>query len=74
MNPPTRTYSNGQIIVEWRPELCVHCENCFRGLPSVFDPSKSKRPWVNINGATTVEIERQVADCPSGALSITKEQ
>jgi uncharacterized Fe-S cluster protein YjdI len=68
MNPPTRVYSSGEISVEWRAELCIHCENCFRGLPQVFDPTK--RPWVNINGASSEEIKRQVGDCPSGALSI----
>jgi uncharacterized Fe-S cluster protein YjdI len=68
MSQPTRVYSNGEISVEWRAELCIHCENCFRGLPQVFDPTK--RPWVNINGASSEEIKRQVGDCPSGALSI----
>ncbi len=68
MSDPTRTYSNGQITVEWRPELCVHCEACFQGLPQVFDPTK--RPWVNIHGATTNEIRKQVGKCPSGALAV----
>ncbi len=68
MTAPTRTYTNGEVTVEWRPELCIHCEACFRGLPAVFDPSK--RPWVNIQGATSDEIEKQVAECPSKALSL----
>jgi uncharacterized Fe-S cluster protein YjdI len=42
-------------------------DNCFRGLPQVFNPKK--RPWVNIEGATTQEIVKQVKQCPSGALS-----
>ena len=65
---PTRVYKNSEVIVEWRAPLCIHCENCFRGLPQVFNPSK--RPWVNINGAPADEIRRQVGECPSGALSL----
>lgn len=68
MSAPTRTYSNGEIAVEWRPDKCIKCHACFNGLPTVFDPNK--RPWVNMAGATTEEIERQVMGCPSGALSI----
>lgn len=70
MNPPTRIYSNAEITVEWRPELCIHCEECFNGLPQVFDPSK--RPWVNIDGAAAQEIRQQVSKCPSKALEIGK--
>lgn len=69
MNAPTRTYTNGEVTVEWRPELCTHCENCFRGLPTVFDPSK--RPWVNLQGATSDQITKQVGECPSKALSLS---
>lgn len=66
MSEPTRTYTNGEITVEWRPELCVHCQNCITGLPAVFD--LAERPWVNINGATSAEIVSQVEQCPRGAL------
>jgi hypothetical protein len=41
--------------------------NCFKGLGNVFDPKK--RPWVNTEGAGTVEIVDQINKCPSGALS-----
>lgn len=68
MSQPTRVYSNGEISVEWRPELCIHCQACINGLPQVFD--LNKRPWVNIHGATTEEIRKQVTECPSAALSI----
>ncbi len=68
MNKPTRTYTNGEITVEWRPELCIHCEACFHGLPEVFDPNK--RPWVNMAGARSEDIKQQVAQCPSAALAM----
>jgi len=68
VNAPTRIYSKDGETVEWRPELCTHCEYCHNQLPEVFDPSK--RPWVNINGAPMNKIIDQVNNCPSGALSM----
>lgn len=62
-----KKYSNGEITVVWKPGTCIHSENCFRGLPQVFDPSKC--PWITIDGATTEQIKAQVDKCPSGALS-----
>lgn len=62
-----KEYSNGEITVIWKPELCIHASNCWKELPQVFDPKK--RPWVNIDGATTDAIRKQVEICPSGALS-----
>jgi uncharacterized Fe-S cluster protein YjdI len=63
---PAREYETDEIVVEWRPGLCIHSGNCARGLPEVFDPTR--RPWVDVQAATADEIEAQVARCPSGAL------
>jgi uncharacterized Fe-S cluster protein YjdI len=63
----TRTYTNGEVTVVWKPEVCIHSAICFRGLPKVFDPRK--RPWVTPERATTDEIIAQVKKCPSRALS-----
>jgi uncharacterized Fe-S cluster protein YjdI len=63
----TKRYTNGEVTVVWKPDLCVHSANCFRGLPGVFDPRK--RPWVTIDGADTDAIIVQVKQCPSGALT-----
>lgn len=62
-----KKYSNGEVTIVWRPNLCIHSGFCFHGLPQVFMPNK--RPWVNANGATTEQIIAQVRECPSGALS-----
>lgn len=62
-----KEYDNGEVTIVWKPDLCIHSENCFKGLPEVFDPHK--RPWVNIEGAATDKIISQVGQCPSGALS-----
>jgi len=64
------TYSNDDITVEWRPELCRHAARCATQLPTVFNPTV--KPWVNMDGATSQEIKDQVAKCPTGALSIAK--
>jgi len=64
--PATRTYENGDIIVYWYPELCIHVRHCANILPAVFRPDK--RPWVNLEGATPLEVILTIDRCPSGAL------
>lgn len=64
----THEYSNGEITILWKPELCIHSGICVKTLPKVYDP-KSK-PWLKPQNATSEELIRQVSLCPSGALSI----
>ncbi|MFN5477395.1 MAG: (4Fe-4S)-binding protein [Sphingobacteriales bacterium] len=45
----------------------MHSGKCVRGLPLVFDPRR--KPWIDAQAATTLEIVEQVKVCPSGALS-----
>ena len=71
MSEPTRVYRNDRIAVAWRDELCVHCKSCIQGLPAVF--GLTKRPWVNIDGASPEEVRNQVSQCPSGALVIVED-
>lgn len=61
-------YSNGEVTIVWKAELCQHSKKCWMGLREVFDPGK--RPWINAEGADTQRIIDQVKQCPSGALSI----
>ena len=68
----SKSYSNDEITVFWRPELCIHSANCLIGLPGVFD--SSERPWVNIHGASSKEIIKTVNTCPSRALLFLKNQ
>ena len=63
----SREYSNGQVTIVWKPEICTHSGICARGLPKVFQPRE--KPWVKIDQATTDELVSQVKKCPSGALS-----
>lgn len=70
MNPAediTKTYTNGEITVVWKPAVCVHSKICWTQLIEVFNPKK--RPWVDMEGATTERIAGQVDRCPSQALS-----
>lgn len=67
-----REYTNGEITVKWDSDLCTACGLCKTGLPKVFNPDA--RPWVNMAGATSIEIVDQVKRCPSGALLILSKQ
>ena len=68
MAQKTHHYSNGEITVIWKPEVCIHSAICFKGLPAVFDPRR--KPWIVTSNAETQQIIDQVKKCPSGALSI----
>jgi uncharacterized Fe-S cluster protein YjdI len=64
---PQKKYSNSEITITWKPALCIHSMHCWKGLASVFDPTR--RPWITTDGASTKQIIEQVQKCPSGALS-----
>ena len=66
----TKKYSNGEITIVWKPNICAHSTICWKGeagLLDVFNPSK--RPWIDPEGASTERIIAQIDKCPSGALS-----
>lgn len=62
-----RRYKNNDITVYWKPDACVHASYCYRELIEVFDPGR--RPWVDMNGATTDRIIEVVNMCPTEALT-----
>lgn len=66
----SRPYTNGELTVFWRPNLCIHSANCLIGQPKVF--SSIRRPWINMQGASTAEIIKVVNTCPSRAITFLK--
>ena len=63
-----KEYSNGGITILWKPEQCIHSAICVKTLPKVYNPKA--RPWIKLENASSEELIDQVAQCPSGALSI----
>jgi uncharacterized Fe-S cluster protein YjdI/CDGSH-type Zn-finger protein len=61
-----RVYSDDRIQVLWEPRLCIHIQNCVRGLHEVFDAES--RPWIHLEAADADRIAETVATCPTGAL------
>jgi uncharacterized Fe-S cluster protein YjdI len=67
-----KRYSNGEVTVIWKPDLCIHSTICFRELPDVFKPYH--RPWIDPNGASTQQIIDTVSRCPTQALTYEWDQ
>ncbi len=63
----SKEYTNGEVTIIWKSDLCIHAGLCARNLSSVFQPKE--RPWIKPEGASTEAIIEQVKQCPSGALS-----
>ncbi len=63
----TREYSNGDVTIVWKPDVCIHSGICVKGLGEVFKPKE--KPWIKIEAASTEALINQVNECPSGALS-----
>lgn len=63
-----KEYTNGEITILWKPELCIHSGVCVKTLPQVYNPKE--RPWIKIDNASSNELINQVRKCPSKALSI----
>ncbi|SFS51041.1 Uncharacterized Fe-S cluster protein YjdI [Zhouia amylolytica] len=67
MGEIVKEYSNGELTIVWKPKKCIHSGICVKTLPKVYNPDK--KPWIEIENATTEQLKDQVSKCPSGALS-----
>jgi len=65
-------YSNGEITVVCKPDVCIHSGNCVKNLSTVFKPKE--RPWIQVENASSEEIMNAIDKCPSGALSYRKNE
>ncbi len=63
-----KEYSNKDVTVVWKPDLCIHSGNCVKGLGEVFNPER--KPWIDVDQANAADVVAQVGKCPSGALSV----
>ena len=61
-------YSNGDVTIIWKPDLCQHAKICVKMLPQVYHPTE--KPWITTENATDDQIKNQVSKCPSGALTM----
>ena len=66
MTERIRTYEHEGLTVTYAPGLCIHAEECVRGLPNVFDPRR--RPWIDPSQADAASIAATIRRCPTGAL------
>jgi len=67
MKDITKKYTNGEVTIVWKPNVCIHSKLCWQGLAEVFDPRK--HPWITPENSTTEKIIHQVEKCPSKALT-----
>ena len=65
-----KEFSNGEITVYWKSELCIHSANCLIGLPAVFN--SKKKPWINVHASNSKDIMKAIDTCPSRALTYLK--
>ena len=65
-----KEFSNGEITVYWKSELCIHSANCLLGLPGVFN--SKKKPWINVHASNSKDIMKVIDTCPSRALTYLK--
>ena len=62
-----KEYATEDLVVIWKPKLCIHAAVCVKTLPEVYDPNA--KPWIKPDNATAEALKSQIDQCPSGALS-----
>ena len=67
----TSEYRGSGLVVRYDVKRCIHAAECVKGLPQVFDPNA--KPWVQPGKAAADQVIAVIGRCPTGALSVTKE-
>ena len=49
-----RSYDSGELVVEFDTKRCIHAQECVRGLPEAFDPTR--RQWENVADREILEV------------------
>jgi len=66
MDNNENVFTNREITVTYAPRCCVNAGLCANQLSNVF--RSSVIPWIDLEGAQTDVIIKQINKCPSGAL------
>ncbi len=66
-----KDYKGEKITIHYNRGVCVHAESCVKGASSVF--RVDKRPWIDPDAEDPEKIEEIVRNCPSGALSCSRD-
>ncbi len=72
MKTNPNVFSNSDITVTYNPCKCINADRCAKELSNVF--RQSVIPWIDLDGASTKKIIKQVKKCPSGALQFFANQ
>ena len=67
-----RAYYGQKITIHDNRRICSHAAFCIHKFAEVFD--LNKRPWINPDGADVDVIIKAIDQCPSGALSYTRDE
>lgn len=66
-----KEYRGSGVVVSFDGRRCIHAAECVGGLPEVFNPDA--KPWIQPGKAVADRIVEVVARCPSGALSVRRD-
>ena len=67
----TKKYTNGEVTIVWKPDLCIHSKICWTELREVFDPFV--KPWIKPEGAETERIIAQVKNDAETIVEASKD-
>lgn len=60
-------YSNGELTIVWKPEVCIHAGICAEIFSEPCQPQEEA--LVNVESTTRERLISLINKCPSGALT-----